>query len=127
MSHRSSGWIVAGIIGLVFATAAPATAQTPETAGFVADGATITGGALGSNIIVSTALNAIVADQIANGTLRTLMEIRDLQDPTAQNDPSVQVAVYVGLDQDGNAADDFSFAIEIGNATGRSAGTNGTL
>ena len=98
------------VLSVACAFVAPRTleAQTPETAGFVADGATITGGALGSNILVSSALNAIVSDQIANGTLRTLMEIRDLQDPTGQNDAAVEVAVYVGVDQDGDPLDDFS-------------------
>lgn len=103
-----------GIVGaLFFASASPASAQLPDSAGLVVDSVTITGGVLGSNPLVAGTLNSLVGTQIADGSLRTLLEVRDLQDPTAQNDPAVEAAVYVGVDLDADPLDDFSGSEEF--------------
>ncbi len=101
--------LFAGIVAsALLAASRPAEAQLPESAGLVVDTVTVTGGTLGSNFLITGVLNSTVADQIATGALRTLLEVRNLQDPTAQNDPVVDAAVYVGVDLDADPLDDFS-------------------
>ena len=104
-----SGRIRTIVSSFVFLCAAPAfvSAQLPETAGLVTNTVTITGGVLGSSPVVASALNSVISDQITSGELRSLIEIRDLQDATAQDDGDISIALYVGIDQDGNPSDDF--------------------
>ncbi|MFQ5654938.1 MAG: hypothetical protein ACE5GW_09435 [Planctomycetota bacterium] len=80
-------------------------AQTPDTAGLVVDGVEVVGGELA---IIAFLLNPLIDDAIVSGQNRTLLEIRELDDPQVQNDAFIEVAVYGGLDQDGNPGDDFS-------------------
>lgn len=96
------------VLGVVAIGDSRIDAQTPNTAGLVISGASVSGGTLGSNIIVSSILNVLIADAFSTGGLRTLLEIRDLDDPTAQDDPMISVATYNGIDLDGDPLDDFS-------------------
>ncbi len=96
------------VMGVVTLNCSPVAAQSSDTAGLVISGASVSGGTLGSSIIVSGILNALISDSFSTGGLRTLLEIRDLDDPTAQNDPMISVATYNGIDLDGDPLDDFS-------------------
>lgn len=91
----------------LLATSAHAQGPMPEpnTAGLVVNGIEVVGGELG---IIAFIINPLIADTIADGTQRVLLEVRELDDPDVQNDDTVTVGVYQGLDQDANPGDDFS-------------------
>ena len=89
---------------IVFSAPSPAAAQA-QGPGLVVDGINIVGGQLG---LIGLAVNPLLANAIQSGNTRILLELRDLDDVTAQNDPIVSVALYNGLDQDMDPTDDFS-------------------
>ncbi|MEM7164345.1 MAG: hypothetical protein AAF581_02720 [Planctomycetota bacterium] len=98
--------VVVTAICLCLGVTPAASAQTTSTStGLVVDGIDVVGGQLA---VIGLVLNPIIGTAIADGTARTLLEIRDLDDPTVQNDPMVEVATYTGLDLDMDPADDFS-------------------
>lgn len=53
-------------------------------------------------------VNPNFATAINDGTMILLVEFRDLDDPTGQNDDDVSIAIYVGTDTDGNASNNHS-------------------
>lgn len=105
-------------LGLVLAAIAlagvtsPLDAQTPpHTAGLVVSGATVVGGPL---VPAAVFLNPILTTLVQGTGARTLLELRQLDDPLAQNDPDLEVAIYSGLDLDGDPTNDFSGSAQFG-------------
>lgn len=100
---------IAAALLVALALTAPAEAQMPDpnTAGIVVSGIEIVGGELD---IIDFILEPLVNDTIADGTIRVLAEIRELDDDGVENDDFIEVAVYQGIDQDGDPSDDFDGA-----------------
>jgi hypothetical protein len=71
---------------------------------FVNSGISITGGALEP---ASALLDPILQSQISASPQFNLLEILDLDDPQMQNDDEISVASVLGVDVDGDAANNF--------------------
>jgi hypothetical protein len=57
--------------------------------------------------LLGTFLDPLIADQIAAGTLLLGIELRDLDDPSLQNDDAMSVGLHTLVDDDGDPADNF--------------------
>lgn len=79
-------------------------AGEPIETAFVNSSITVVGGELGT---VADLINPLLDSTIIGGGIRTLLEVRLLDDPTMQNDPEIEVASFPGIDVDGNPDNDF--------------------
>ena len=83
----------------------PATTRAQETSdGFVVDGIAVVGGELeGLDGLFGTLFTLM----IESSEYRSLIEVRDLDDDTYADDEEISIALYAGIDQDGDPENDF--------------------
>jgi len=97
-------------VGFALIPATVSAQPAPNSTGFIVSDSDIVGGILGA---VAAQINPIQDALYASGANTFLVEMRYLDDPTCVDDTYVEIAVYNGVDLDGDPSDNYNGSEEF--------------